>query len=164
MQIAVYPGSFDPPTYGHLDIIRRADNLFDRLIIAVAVNESKRYIFSAEERRDMLAECTKDLQHVEVEIFTGMTVDFVRSKGSQIILRGIRSVKDFEYEFHMALTNRRMAKDVETVFIMPDQNFTYLSSKLTREVVALGGPVEEFVPPSIADILRRKIVDNRKSD
>ncbi|MFH1706583.1 MAG: pantetheine-phosphate adenylyltransferase [Planctomycetota bacterium] len=162
MRTAVYPGSFDPITFGHLDVIRRASVLFDTVTVAIAVNESKQCLFSPEERRDMIAEALEGQPNIEVEIFRGMTVDFVRRKGSHIILRGIRTVADFEYEFSLALTNRQMAKDIETLFVMPDQRYAFFSSRLAREVAALGGPVEEFTTPAIAARLRARLRERRK--
>jgi len=159
---AVYPGSFDPPTFGHIDVARRGSRMFDELVVAVAHNERKKYLFTVEERREMMAEAVKDLPNVTVEIFQGMIIDFVRAKGSNVILRGIRTVSDFEYEFKMALTNREMAKDIETMFVMTDQKFSFVSSSLTKEIAALGGPVESFVPPFVARRLREKFLAEGK--
>jgi pantetheine-phosphate adenylyltransferase len=157
MNTAVYPGSFDPPTYGHLDVVKRGSQIFDTLIIAVAVNDAKQYLFSPDERRSIMTEATRDVPNVEVEIFEGMIIDFVQSKDTNVILRGIRTVSDFEYEFKMALTNREMARDIETLFVMTDQRYSFFSSSLTKEVASLGGPVERFVPDFIADMLREKL-------
>jgi pantetheine-phosphate adenylyltransferase len=148
--LAVYPGSFDPITNGHLDVIRRGSDLFDRLIVAVLRNTEKSSLFSVEERLELLSESVVDLPNVEVAAFDGLLVDFARKHGARRILRGIRALSDFEYEFQMALMNRRLAPDLETVFLMPREEFTFLSSKLVREVARLGGPVDAFVPPPVA--------------
>ena len=157
MKTAIYPGSFDPPTHGHLDVVRRGSELFDNLIIAVAVNDAKKYLFTPEERKEIMVRATSDIPNVEVEIFKGMIIDFVRDKKTDIILRGIRTVSDFEYEFKMALTNREMSSNIETLFVMTDQRYSFFSSSLTKEIAALGGPVETFVPEFIADMLREKL-------
>jgi len=148
--LAVYPGSFDPVTNGHLDLIRRGTGLFDRLIVAVLRNTEKSYLFSVEERLELLCESVADLPTVEVAAFDGLLVDFAHDRDARHILRGIRALSDFEYEFQMALMNRRLAPDLETVFLMPREEFTFLSSKLVREVARLGGPVDAFVPPPVA--------------
>jgi len=137
--VAVYPGTFDPPTKGHLDVIRRGARLFERLIVAVAINPEKEPLFSEDERLTMLRQLTKGIHNVEVASFRGLTVDFCRKRGASVILRGIRTFSDFEYEFQMALTNRVLAPDVETLFVMPSEEFSYLSSSMVKEAVALGG-------------------------
>jgi len=155
--LAVYPGSFDPITNGHLDLIRRGTGLFDRLIVAVLRNPEKAGLFSVEERLELLRESLLDMSSVEVAAFDGLLVDFAHDRGAKHILRGIRALSDFEYEFQMALMNRRLAPDLETVFLMPREEFTFLSSRLVREVARLGGPVDAFVPTPVARRLRDKL-------
>ncbi|HYC77757.1 MAG TPA: pantetheine-phosphate adenylyltransferase [Planctomycetota bacterium] len=150
---AVYPGSFDPVTYGHLDLVRRGAALFDELVVAIGVNAEKRPTFDAEERREMVARETVDLPNVRVDVFPGLVVDFARRNGLKIILRGLRTVSDFEAEFQMALTNRSFAPELETVFVMPGERWSYISSRLIKEIVQVGGDVERFVPPAVARAL-----------
>jgi pantetheine-phosphate adenylyltransferase len=157
MKIAVYPGSFDPITLGHFDIILRGSHIFDRLIVAVAVNDDKDPIFSPEERKEMIAEVAEDIPNVEIDSFNGLTIEYVKSKGTNVILRGIRTVSDFEYEFQMALTNRTMVSDIETVFVMTSDKYSFLSSRLIKETVRLGGDVSAFVPPGVQQRLERKL-------
>jgi pantetheine-phosphate adenylyltransferase len=153
---AVYPGSFDPVTNGHLDIIGRGARIFDRLVVAVAVNFEKRGLFTVPERVEMLRTHTAGLANVEVDSFEGLVVDYVRRRGARVILRGIRTVSDFEYEFQMALTNRSFG-DIETVFVMPSQEYAYLSARLIKEVAALGGDVGHLVPPDVAEALAERL-------
>ena len=155
--LAVYPGSFDPITNGHLDLIRRGTGLFDELIVAVLRNPEKAGLFSVEERLELLRESLLDIPTVEVAAFDGLLVDFAHDRGARHILRGIRALSDFEYEFQMALMNRRLAPDLETVFLMPREEFTFLSSRLVREVARLGGPVDAFVPPPVARCIRERL-------
>ena len=159
MRTAVYPGSFDPITFGHLDIIERGSKTFDNLIVAVATNPEKKTIFSAEERRDMISEVAGHLSNVKIDEFSGLTVDYVRNAGSCVILRGIRTVSDFEYEFQMALTNRTFAPDIETVFVMSSEKYSFLSSRLIKETVRLGGDVSAFVPPGVHERLVKRLRD-----
>ncbi len=154
---AVYPGSFDPVTNGHLDLIRRATGIFDRLVVAVLRNVEKQSLFTLEERLELLRESVADLKGVEVDSFDGLLVDFVHRRGASHILRGVRALSDFEYEFQMALMNQRLAPDIETVFLMPREEFTFLSSRLVREVARLGGPVEGLVPPPVAKLLNERL-------
>jgi pantetheine-phosphate adenylyltransferase len=156
-RVAVYAGTFDPPTNGHLDLIERGSRIFERLIVAVAVNPRKTPIFTVEERAAIFRRHTKGLENVEVDTFRGMTVDYVRSKGARLLLRGLRTVSDFEYEFQMALTNRTFAPDVDTVFVMPSQQYAFLSSSLIKESVALGGDVSAFVPADVERELRKRL-------
>jgi len=154
--VAVYPGSFDPVTNGHLDLIERGARVFDRLVVAVATNYEKRTLFTKAERVAMLRAHTAHLDNVEVDSFKGLVVDYVRGLGARVILRGIRTVSDFEYEFQMALTNRSFA-DIETVFAMPSQEYAYLSARLIKEVAALGGDVSHLVPPDVAKALTERL-------
>lgn len=153
---AIYAGTFDPLTLGHLDVIERAARIFERLIITLAINPAKKPFFSVDERQEMLVSETQRFENVEVDSFDGLLVDYVRSKGSMVIVRGLRAFSDFEYEFQMALTNRQLAKDVETIFLMPNQNYSYLNSRNVRQIAALGGPTDEFVPASVSAALKKK--------
>ena len=155
---AIYPGTFDPITYGHLDVIERGAKIFERLIVAVAMNIEKKPLFGDNERIEMIREAVAEraLTNVEVIAFRGMIVDFVRASGSRAILRGIRTLSDWESEFQMALTNRELAPDVETVFVMASLQYSYISSRLIREVAALNGDIEKFVPRGAARRLRDK--------
>lgn len=148
-KIAVYPGSFDPVTLGHLDLIQRASLLFDNVIVAVTVNPSKQCAFSLEERVAMVKKAAPRSNRIRVESFSGLLVDYVREKKACAIIRGLRVVSDFEFEFQMALMNRHLAKTVETVFLMPDERYTYLSSKLLKEIARLGGNTSSFLPKAI---------------
>ena len=153
MKIAIYPGSFDPITNGHLDIIRRAAALCDKLLIAVARNGGKQNMFSVEERMELIGQVL-EWPHVEVVTFDGLLVDYAQSVGAKAIIRGLRAVTDFEYEFQMALMNHRLQPKVETIFLTAREDYTYLSSKLIKEVGALGGNITEFVPPVVEKALR----------
>jgi pantetheine-phosphate adenylyltransferase len=155
--VAIYPGSFDPVTNGHLDLIARGARIFDRLIVAVLQNLEKAPLFSARERAEMLREVTREWPNVEVDLFDGLLVDYVRRRNAQVILRGIRAISDYEYEFQMALMNRRLEPNVETVFMMPAEQYIYLSSRLVREVAQLGGPIEGLVPPMVVERLKSKV-------
>lgn len=151
---AVYPGTFDPFTNGHIDLVQRALRIFPRLIVAVARNPHKAPLFTLEDRLAIIREAVGSLAGVELDTFDALTVDYVRKKGAQVILRGIRAVSDFEAEFAMALMNRKISGEVETVFLMPNQAYTYLSSRLVKEVALLGGNVEDLVPPLAARLLK----------
>jgi pantetheine-phosphate adenylyltransferase len=155
-RVAVYPGSFDPITNGHVDIIERGARLFDRIIVAVLVNPDKQPLFSVEERVETAREVFRDDPTVEVDAFQGLLIDFARRHQASVIVRGLRAVSDFEYEFQMALMNRRLAPDIETVFMMPAEAYTYISSRLVREVFTLGGTVQGLVPDPVEARLRRK--------
>jgi len=157
-RIAVYPGSFDPVTNGHIDVIKRAVQLFDHVIVAVIENPSKQVLFSVDERMEMLRAVTRRLSGVVVSHFDGLLVDYVKKKRANIIIRGLRAMSDFEYEFQMALTNRKLAPDIETVFLMTGEAYTYLSSSIVKEVVSLNGKVEGLVPRKVEALLRRKLL------
>lgn len=151
---AIYPGSFDPITNGHLDLIERASKQFDRLVVAALRHDSKQPVFTLEERLAMIAEAVAPLANVSVDSFDGLLVDFAREQGAKLILRGIRAVSDYEYELQMALMNRNLAPEVETVFMLPSEAYSYLSSRLVREVAGHGGAVDALVPPGVARRLR----------
>jgi pantetheine-phosphate adenylyltransferase len=157
MNSAIYAGTFDPITYGHLDLIQRAARIFDRLILAVAVKSRKTPLFTAEERLEMAREIVKPFKNVEVDLFDGLLVEYARSKGIHVLIRGIRAFSDFEFEFQMALTNRTLAPDLETLFLMPKEDFSYISSSTVREVAELGGDTSDFVPGPVQAALRTKI-------
>ena len=154
--VAVYPGSFDPLTNGHVDIIHRGARLFDRIVIAVLINLEKAPLFTVPERVEIARDAFKDRPNVEVDTFDGLLVDYARKKGARVIVRGLRAISDFEYEMQMALMNRRLNGEVETVFMMPAEPYTYVSSRLVKEVVALGGSVHGLVPDSVEARLREK--------
>ncbi len=155
-RIAVYPGSFDPVTFGHLDIIRRAAKQFDQLIVAVLNNTSKSPLFSVDERKKLLADVTRDLPNVEIDSFRDLLVRYMRSRQAQVIVRGIRSVTDFEYELQMASTNRQLDEGIETVFMMTNPKYSYLSSSIVKEIAKFNGPVQDLVPPAVEAELQRK--------
>jgi pantetheine-phosphate adenylyltransferase len=154
--VAIYPGSFDPLTNGHVDIIQRGSRLFDRIIVSVLVNLEKRPLFTVHERVEIARGVFKGLSNVEVDTFDGLLVDYARSRRATVIVRGLRAVSDFEYEMQMALMNRRLNAEVETVFMMPAEPYTYVSSRLVKEVVALGGSVTGLVPSTVEALLREK--------
>jgi pantetheine-phosphate adenylyltransferase len=154
--VAIYPGSFDPLTNGHVDIIRRGARLFDRIVIAVLINLEKAPLFTVPERVEIAREAFVGNSNVEVDTFDGLLVDYARKRGAGVIVKGLRAVSDFEYEMQMALMNRKLNPEVETVFMMPTQPYTYVSSRLVKEVVALGGSVHGLVPESVEKRLRDK--------
>jgi pantetheine-phosphate adenylyltransferase len=154
--VAIYPGSFDPLTNGHVDIIRRGSRLFSRIVVGVLVNIEKAPLFSVQERVEIAREVFRGVPNVEVDTFDGLLVDYARRKRANVIVRGLRAVSDFEYELQMALMNRHLSPEVETVFMMPAAKYTYVSSRLVKEVVALGGAVDELVPDIVKERLREK--------
>ena len=157
MRTVVYPGSFDPLTNGHLDVIARAARLFDRVIVAVAQNGEKQPLFTPEERCALVRGATRRLRNVETRIFDGLLVDYVRGCGAQAVIRGLRAVSDFEFEFQMALMNRKLDERVETIFMMPKDTYTFLSSRLVKEIARLGGDVRDFVPGNVRVALRKRL-------
>jgi pantetheine-phosphate adenylyltransferase len=158
-RIAIYPGTFDPVTYGHLDILARASALFDEVIVALSKHTSKNTLFALEERVDMIQRVVADRRFgcpVRVELFSGLLVKFAEQQGASTLVRGLRAISDFEYEFQMALMNRHQSSTIETVFLMPDEKFVYLSSSMIREVARLDGQLESFLPSLVADAFRAK--------
>jgi len=156
--VAIYPGSFDPITNGHLDLIERASALFDKLIVAILRNDEKQALFSVEERTDMLTEVIRRFPNVEVASFDGLLVDYAAQCGASVILRGIRAVSDYEYELQMALMNRRLRPEIETVFLMAGEAHSFVSSRLVKEVIRLGGNISGLVPPSVEGRLRKRLL------
>jgi len=154
---AIYPGSFDPPTNGHLDVIERGSKIFDELIVAVLGNPEKDPLFSVADRRKMLEAMTEGFENVSVDTFDGLTVDYALRVGASAVLRGIRAISDYEYELQMALMNRKLQPGLETVFMIPSEQYSYLSSRLVREIAQLGGAVDCLVPPLVAQKLREKL-------
>jgi len=161
--LAVYPGSFDPLTNGHVDIIHRGARLFDRIIVAILVNAEKSPLFTMAERIEIARAVFKDHPSVEVDTFDGLLVDYVQRRGAQTIVRGLRAVSDFEFEFQMALMNKRLSPAIDTVFMMPAEQYTYISSRLIKEVFALRGTVHGLVPELVEDRLREKRGEARKT-
>ena len=157
MRAAVYPGSFDPLTNGHLDIIRRCSRLFDRVMVALLENEGKSPLFTIPERIELIARCTAEMPNVEVHSFSGLLVDFMRRHDATVVVRGIRAVSDYEYELQMALMNRELNAQVETIFMLPAVEYTYVSSRLIKEVFRLGGDVGRLVPPTVLDSLKARL-------
>lgn len=156
MSTAIFPGSFDPPTNGHMDIIERASAIYDKIIVAVLNNQSKSHMFPVETRMQMLRESCKDFPTVEIACFEGLLVDFARSTGSRIILRGLRAVTDFEYEFTMALMNKKLAPEVETLFMVTSVENQFISSSSIKEIAHFGGPIEDMVPGPVAERLEKR--------
>ncbi|MDZ7717379.1 MAG: pantetheine-phosphate adenylyltransferase [Balneolaceae bacterium] len=156
---AIYPGSFDPLTNGHLDILERAVKMFEKVIVTVAVNNKKKAVFTGEERVELIREAVKEKEwgkNVEVEQFTGLLIDFARKKNVNVLLRGVRQISDFEYEFRMALTNRRLAPEIDTIFLMPDEQLTFISATIVKEVAEWNGDLSSFVPDHVAEALKEK--------
>ena len=161
MRTAIYPGSFDPLTNGHLDVIERAVKLFDKVIVAIANNDSKNPLFTLAERRDLADRSVSRLKNVETDTFDGLLVEYVDRRSGQAILRGLRAVSDFEFEFQLALMNRKLNERVETIFMMPKDTYTFLSSRIVKEIARLGGDVSAFVPPHVRKALTKKLAKAR---
>jgi pantetheine-phosphate adenylyltransferase len=157
MRIAIYPGSFDPPTNGHLDVVQRAAKLFDRVIVAVAKNESKHPLFTLEERKILVRKAVAHLPNVRFDSFDGLLVEYAAARKAQAIVRGLRAVSDFEFEFQLALMNRKLDEKIETIFMMPKDTYTFLSSRIIKEIARLGGDVSPFVPAPVQAALRKKL-------
>lgn len=157
MRTVIYPGSFDPFTNGHLDVAERAAKLFDRVIVAVAQNPDKHSLFTQAERRRHVVTALTELENVEVATFKGLLVDFAKARQAQAIIRGLRAVSDFEFEFQLALMNRKLEAEIETIFMMPREAYTFLSSKLVKEIASLGGDISAFVPANVERALRKKL-------
>jgi pantetheine-phosphate adenylyltransferase len=155
--LAIYPGSFDPVTNGHLDLIERSSRIFDRLIVGLLVNAEKQPLFSLEERVEMAREVTRGLPNVAVETFAGLLVDYAARKRAQVIVRGLRAFSDYEYEFQMALMNRKLSPSLETIFLMPAENYTYVSARLVKEIFRNGGSIRGLVPPLVEERLRKRV-------
>lgn len=152
---ALYPGTFDPITNGHHDLVRRAVDIFGRVVVAIAANPGKAPLFTVDERVELAREVLRDIPNVEVTGYTGLTVDFARQRGLGVVVRGLRAVSDFEFEFQLANMSRHLSRDLETVFLTPQEQFTFISSTLVREIAVLGGDVNEFVHPLVAAELRK---------
>jgi len=159
--IAVYPGTFDPPTHGHLDVLERASRMFEELVVGVSQAPGKNALFSYDERITMIKEVTNQLENVTVVPFGGLLVEFVKSRGAQVIVRGLRAISDFDYEFQMALMNRRLAPELDTVFLFTKDEYSYLSSRLVKEIAGLGGDVSKMVPPGVLSRLLDKLNSRR---
>jgi pantetheine-phosphate adenylyltransferase len=161
--IAIYPGSFDPITNGHLDLIQRGSVMFDKLIVSILKNETKEPLFSVEERMEMLREVVRDYANVEVDSFHGLLVDHAAAHSAIVLLRGIRAISDYEYELQMALMNRRLRPDIETIFMMANETYSFISSRLVKEVFGLGGKITGLVPPSVEERMQRRMskISNR---
>lgn len=153
---AIYPGTFDPVTYGHIDVLERAADIFEKVIISVAKSSSKNALLEIDERIDLIKKVTKSLTNIEYDVFDGLLVKYAERKNAGVIIRGLRAISDFEYEFQMALTNRKISSKVETVFLMPNEKFSYISSTLVKEIAAYGGDLTSFVPEIVASKLKEK--------
>ena len=156
--LAIYPGSFDPITNGHFDLIQRSSRIFDHLIVALLTNAEKQPLFNVEERFEMLQEVTRDMKNVSVDTFSGLLVDYAVRKNARAIVRGIRAFSDYEYEIQMALMNRKLQPKLETIFLMPAESYAYISSRLVKEISKRGGSVKDLVPPLVEERLSKKIV------
>jgi len=158
VRTVIYPGSFDPLTNGHLDVVQRATRLFDRVIVAVAKNDSKSPLFSLAERLDLVARAVQPLANVEADAFDGLLVDYVEARSAQAVIRGLRAVSDFEFEFQLALMNRKLNERIETIFMMPKDTYVFLSSRIVKEIARLGGDVSAFVPEHVRAALRSRLI------
>jgi len=158
MRKVLYPGSFDPVTFGHIDIIERARDLFDSVVVTVAVNPTKTPLFTVEERVHFIKESVKEFKNIYVDSFDGLVVDHAKSVGASGIIRGLRAISDFEFEFQMALMNRKLAKDIATIFLMPHEKYTYLNSTIIRNLASLKGDITDFVPPVVQEALKKKFL------
>jgi len=156
-RIAIYPGTFDPITYGHIDIITRAATIFDKVVVAVAHDSAKDTLFSVEERVGMVKDATGSMKNVVVDDFKGLIVNYVKRSGAKVMIRGLRMISDFEYEFQMALTNRKLSPDIETIFMMPHESYSYISSKLIKEAARLGANVSTFIPKKVQKLLKERL-------
>ncbi len=165
MKLAIYPGTFDPITNGHLDVLERASRLFDHIIVTVARNTSKSPLLTPTERVDLIQRtvkaCIKTSDKISVELFQGLIVDFAEAKKASAIIRGLRAISDFEYEFQMALVNRRLNSEVTTVFLMPNEKYTYLNSTIVKEVASFGGDISNFVPPLVEETIKEKLLKRK---
>lgn len=162
MRMVIYPGSFDPITNGHLDLIQRATKLFDQVVVAIARNDSKRPLFSQSERVQMVRQAIHGLPNVEADNFDGLLIDYVEKRGAQAVMRGLRAVSDFEFEFQLALMNRKLNERIETIFMMPKDTYTFLSSRIIKEIASLGGDVSAFVPAHVRDALATKLAQTHR--
>ena len=160
-RIAIYPGTFDPITLGHVDVLKRASKMFDKVIVAIAINQKKSTLFTLEERLELVEESLKDYSNVEVQLVKGLIIDFAKEIKAAALIRGLRAVSDFEYEFHLALMNKKLAYEIDTVFLMQDEKYTYLNSSIIRELSSYGKDVSCFVPPIVSKKLKEKFL-NRK--
>jgi pantetheine-phosphate adenylyltransferase len=156
MTKAVYPGSFDPFTNGHLDIVKRSSKIFDRLIVSVGDNPAKQPLFTRDERQKMIKEVARTMKNVEVDGFDGLLVDYAKKRGAQVVIRGIRTVSDFEYEYQMALTNKALCQEIETMFLVTSKEYAFVSAKLIKEAASLGGDISGFVPPEVVKYVKAK--------
>jgi len=161
MRTVIYPGSFDPVTFGHLDLVQRASRLFDRVIVAIACNESKEPLFTLQERQELVRQAVEHLPNVEIGALTGLLVDYVIKRKADAVIRGLRAISDFEFEFQLALMNRKLDERVETIFMMPKDTYTFLSSKIVKEIARLGGDIHDFVPLHVQLALERKLAKRR---
>lgn len=160
-RVAIYPGTFDPVTYGHIDVMKRAVQVFDEVIVAVAHHTQKEALFTAQERMEMVKQATADIKGISTEIFKGLVINYAKEKGSNVLIRGLRMISDFEFEFQMALTNRRLNETIETVFLMPSEGYSFISSTLLKEAASLGADVSSFLPGFIVEKLGKKLKEKQ---